>query len=473
MAQEFDSRLTDLPQSYLARMGFSNWQAFVEAAKQHKHSRDDAMMFLEREGYDGQGHLIDLALPEYRQRLDPAGGWIDRIRADWGTPDIGDVNLTSKLALEGLIEYENGRTRTEVSVGLCLALEDALLNLFSSRGFFTQRLTGDQRPEAFGVLFCGGEAAWRYHDYSAAKHLHGVDFVDGVTRRLPLDPLRLSQCNLMMTLSLRWIMLHEYAHWVLGHLEWSVAMGLSAKAELAESILFIDAGSPERSELSYCMEFQADAFATQLLFSDALANGILADPAFAAYERDRDAFSQFRNGYAPAMVDRGQRFRLLLLASAIPSLLFDVRRQSVCVADTHPPPSARILNIFFTAMSVIGDVLKYEMGDAELEANSYRTDDLRPHFNHVLTVMKEFEIAAGLLGLKATLYGQGHRTDRAMDPEIKASPLADDFFSLCFFPREPRRLFTEGARVMPRLQNRSKELYAQLQRYTHLQGVDR
>ncbi len=87
MAQEFDSRLAGLPKSYLARMGFSSWQSFKETAQHHIHARVDAMIFLEREGYEVPGHLIDLVLPEYRSRLDPSGGWVDRIRADWGTPE--------------------------------------------------------------------------------------------------------------------------------------------------------------------------------------------------------------------------------------------------------------------------------------------------------------------------------------------------------------------------------------------------
>ena len=354
--QDFNSRLAALPKSYLFRMGFIDWRAFRDEAEKHLLNLDQPMRFLERESFESDGHLLSVVVPEYRGRLDPSASWVDRIREDWGTPEFGEVELTPNLELEGLIEFENGKTRTQVSVGLCLALEDAILNLFSSRGFFTSRLSGDERPDAFGVLFCGDEASWRYHDYRSARQLEGVKFADGITRRVPFDPLRLSQCNLMMSLCLRWIMLHEYAHWVLGHLEWSVANGLTANAQLAEAKLFVDASTAEKTELNCCMEFQADAFATQMLFSDALSSDVLDDPVFKLHVMDRAAFADFRNAYAPSIVSRDERFRILLLASAIPSLLFDLRRENVSVANTHPPPSSRILNIFFTAMSVIGDI---------------------------------------------------------------------------------------------------------------------
>lgn len=391
--------------------------------------------------------------------------------ADWATQLINDVRLSFSLDLEARVSLSRTGSYIAISHGLGLSIDDAVLNALCVRGFYTARLASDQRPPAFGVLSIGAARPERYHDYTFVEAGAGREAT--ITRAMPLEPVRLAQAELLSYFALRWVVLHEQAHWLLGHLHLLASAHAVEGLDFGEARLFAE-GEEEDVVDAFAMELQADALATQSLVVELLSLETNSAPPLAAYRQTLDLDPEQEVRFAPQPETRSMRFRTALLAAGICAVLFDLRRQKIdAVSDSHPPPAARIVNIALSAIATYGDIAQFEQGGEAAYTQEYRTDLIRPAGNDLMTSLVDLEIVARFLDLESPIYQSRFlfANDAGPSSEDGASPLAQDIFDLLLKGRRAHKgLVTDAGRIFAGHLDRSKHLYQKLQPFARVSG---
>ena len=460
--------------SHLLRAGADSQDAFDRVAGPLQGDAEDSVNLVQLTSQlDGKALLAALA-DDFRgaiKRFDPLN---TTFRSDWSTDTIEKVRLRRALDLNAGVSLQSGQPEMRINLGLYLALQDALLDAFCVRGIFVSSTAQTDRPNAYGVLSVGAPSDTRYHDYSEINDLDGDPLARALTRAMPLQPIRLAQADMLLFFALRWVWFHEQAHWILGHLDYLSAKNRLAKTGLKEAELFSNhSEGAETYGEAYCFELQADALATQCLVAETLGLPP-ADISTPIYEYQLAIETSGTSGtFAPPPNTRSTRFRICLMAAGLCALLFELRRErSGLTSKTHPPPSARIINIALTALSTYGDIAQFEANDGTLHDQAYRTDILRPAANDLMTSLFDLEIIARMVQLKHPLYRSS-----MLFPEEKSyapgdvSPLAQDIFDLMLKgSKKAKSLRTEGGVAFAQYHDQSRQLYQALAPYARVSG---
>jgi hypothetical protein len=386
----------------------------------------------------------------------------------WSVELVSDVALSEDAKVDAFLNTGAGSPRVRVSKGLCLALDDALLSSLCVLGFFTARLQADDLPEVYPIGACGAENHDRYFDYSRTNVSSSDDLPGALTSHIPLDPVRLAQVDLLLSFAMQWVFLHEQAHWLLGHVEWLRDEGGWANTQLDEA-LFLDSDRGPDSDDRYCLELQADAFATELMFASGLSDDIVKSQWISRYREALVAYGGHRLSFAADLGDREDRFHMLLLASSISCLLFELRREKRRGGSgSHPPPASRLLNIFMSALETWGDVEEFEKASEQSFGGGYLLDHLRPAISVATRAFVELEMVARVIGLENSLYRSTMlmRDGTAPPARKDLSPLSDDFFRLIKGDRKLTEFATDGGRTFVALLDRSAALYQKLKPYS-------
>jgi len=386
----------------------------------------------------------------------------------WSIELVSDVALTEDAKVDAFLDTGAGCPRVRISEGLCLALDDALLSALCVLGFFTARLKADDLPEVYPIGACGAESHDRYFDYSRTNVSSSDELPGALTSHIPLNPIRLAQVDLLLSFAMRWVFLHEQAHWLLGHVEWLRAEGDWPDNQLDE-VLFLDSDRGPNSDDRYCLELQADALATELLFASGLSDDIVTSQWVSRYRGALVAYGGHRLSFAADLADREDRFHMLLLASSISCLLFELRREKRRRGSgSHPPPATRLLNIFMSALETWGDVEEFEKGSEQSLEGGYLLDHLRPAISVATRAFVELEMVARVIGLENSLYRSTMLMRDGTVPPARRdlSPLSDDFFRLIKGERELTEFDTDGGRTFVALLDRSAALYKKLKPYS-------
>jgi len=86
-------------------------------------------------------------------------------------------------------------------------------------------------------------------------------------------------------------------------------------------------------------------------YPERLSDDILSCPWVSRYCEALAAYGDRRTSFAADLSSREDRFHMLLLSSSISCLLFDLRREKMRgQSRSHPPPAARLLGIFMSAI---------------------------------------------------------------------------------------------------------------------------
>jgi hypothetical protein len=244
-------------------------------------------------------------------------------------PLVREVRVSADRSANAAVHWlDDDSQRIELNVGLGLAIEDAVLSACCARGFATAREHASDLPPAFPILFVGAEGPFRYHNYLVPWHKRLRRQRSLYVRQLPVNPARMAVADLLRALTFRWIVLHEQAHWLAGHLDYLRASRRVQTLALSETRRATQGSLGAQASVDRCMELQADSLATQLFLTFGLAEDWLGRSPCATTYMDRLALCDpDRQSASPDIRDRLQRLRLMLLAAGMACLLFEIRRQ--------------------------------------------------------------------------------------------------------------------------------------------------
>ena len=236
-----------------------------------------------------------------------------------------------------------------INIGLILAVEDLLGQCLSTATFYTPKGKLDISNPSFRI---GSAHRNRYIDYGPLlfQQEHLASFK--LTRHIPISPWRLYQLDLLSELAIHWAMLHEQAHWMLGHLDY-----LHTFRKGGEGVFRMNEG-PRNKELKavisqeeyHYFEMSADALATALLFhfywpirkNKHSPFGIYNSKLIASYGNPIPFHSILK------IEDDVTILRTFLSAISTVLILFEQQRSRHGHGGTYPMPSTRLLSIFLS-----------------------------------------------------------------------------------------------------------------------------
>jgi hypothetical protein len=254
-----------------------------------------------------------------------------------------------------------------------LSIEDAVLSACCARGFAVERQRSEETLPTFPILRVGEDGAFRFHDYRVPWRKRLSRQSSHYVHQLPVSPTRLALAELLTVLVYRWVVLHEQAHWLAGHLDHLIDLRHTRSLSLSEArSASHESANTEASIIDRCLELQADSVATQLFITQGLEDAWLQRmPAAQLYTERLLQLDPHGTNVSPRIHERLPRLRLLLLAAGIACLLFEVRRQkSRTLTHSHPSPSARLINVCATTLSSFGDIAHVEAG-REVQGDVY------------------------------------------------------------------------------------------------------
>lgn len=464
--------VTGYRKSALLRVGCNGPDALQAAIRPFVPGSAERIRQIRFADIEGGNELLEQLRIEYRELLLEIALEGPHFEQAWGVELVRELILDPSRKVDARIEWPGGRLRIKVTEGLCLALDDALLNMLCVLGFFTSRPAADDRPDAYLIAECGPATPDRYVDYSSTLGLDGPELAEALTRMLPLDNLRLAQADLLLALALGWITLHEQAHALLGHVAWLRDRRQGRHGRIDEA-LFLEASTAAERDESYCLELQADALATQILFSYGMSEEMSDNRWVRRYQAALARHGGDRLALAPDLATREGRFHAMLLASTISSLLFELRRERIRTPGvSHPPPATRLLNILATAVSAWSDVSEYEQDLPALGRDEYPVEVVRPAAHIVGRVFVELEMAARVIGLESPLYRGRLLFSDEVGPPTRGdlSPLADDFHKLLAGILDLEEMSTDAAQTYVSLLARSRALYEEMEGEAQVEG---
>lgn len=473
----------ELPRrSHFIRAGFHSWEQFTDWVEATSAASTKRVSLFEPDACGSLADLMPSLLEDYARIVkthqnDTTLTTITR----WPRPGYDRLEWlrNGTISAQVGVDCEENVVLT-ISAGLCLALDDAILTVFSRpsvpNGWSEALFTDAHVP----VLICGPENVERYTDYTIAfggdpsHHRRDRAGVCPVTRSLPLDLCRLATCDLILELAIRWVLFHEEAHIMLGHLKYAAAQNRSTglSALIDETSFQIEGGKEAAAFDRRCMEMQADLLAMQMLCTLAFSKDFAKSGRLAAIS-SRASHPGGETGWEhdpdPALI-----MRLCTLAATTACLIFDRRRERLGTTRStpmlaHPTPSARILNLAHEAVAAFGDFVG--AGNDPDDETAYDTDRLDPAFREVIYVFAEMEIVARAIGLGRDFYRTTVLADHYADERrARDTPLEEDFFE--FLRRGagqvPRPFVTAAGDEFWSMRERSAKLYEEFRAFTKI-----
>lgn len=454
------------------RLGYANPTEFETAISAFEKPDEQQVMQFDFEGISGGADLLSVLTSEYLGLLDSIARTMPEFAEGWGCSLLQELHLDDDRRLGARIEWPTGELRIKLSLGLCLAIDDALLMMLCVLGFFRFRPGPEDRVPGQAIAHCGETTPTRYVDYSATYDLDDGSIAAALTSSMPLDPLRLVQGETLLTFALAWIALHEQAHDQLGHVAWMRSGDRTNRVELGEAKFFEGSSEAERND-SFCLELQADALATQMFFTHGMSEAMAAHAWIARYQSGIQEYACGRNAWAPDLATREGRFHAMLLAACVGVLLFEMRRERLRQPSvSHPPPATRILGILVCAVSAWADVAEFEQGLTSMGENEYPLDILRPAAKIANTVLLELDLGARAIGLQSSQYRSRFfgSEGEGSDTRDRFSPIADDFYRLLAGTENEATMMTEAGKTYVSLLARSKSLYDEIDKFCKVSG---
>lgn len=456
MTDSFDNSL-------LRRAGIDSWDELLALRAR---SRPGEMVLLERRERLSSTAIAAALHDVEREQARLIASFApddEELNRGLGAPLIAPRITADLTSNAKVLKRRDGPPAMTLTTGLGLALQDALLSACCVRGFCVRRLEEEERPPAFPVLIVGQQSRRRYHDYRVSR---GAPLQ--LLRQLPVSEERLALADLLFGLAYRWVMLHEQAHWVAGHLDFLLRQQGRAKVAMQE--VWSGAPGEKGNRDDHCLELQADSLATRWLLSFGMADDSLRGSALAS--RYFSCVSHARHGQ-----DHTTRFRVILLAIGTACLLMEVRRQQMTRGvSRHPPPLTRLVNVCVEAISTYGDIARFRsVGSIGAGArgsaggNVYETALLRPALSELMMVLMDLTILARIVRLRDADY-RSALVDRpgTGEPALGAlSAVGEDIFSISTgMTRRPLR--TSGARYFLALEATQARLWKRLAPFRNL-----
>ncbi|MFM2318062.1 MAG: hypothetical protein RLZZ215_683 [Pseudomonadota bacterium] len=173
---------------------------------------------------------------------------------------------------------------------------------------------------------------------------------------------------LLMGLGLQWILLHELAHWLLGHCGASTQQGLDEQTQ--HLVVFGDEAVEVLSDAGRkYLELQADGVAFELM----LHYAVFAD------EPTGGVWAWIGSWDDPKLTDVDvitQKIRTITVAGACVVLVMEQMRRAAGLSSAYPLPLTRLTNMVATALRVMSDYLgtTREVPDGRLvmDGDAYR-----------------------------------------------------------------------------------------------------
>ena len=221
-----------------------------------------------------------------------------------------------------------------------VSLEKVRVEVVPGHDQFLAEVSLDDRNEDGAVITVGLSFVASLRR-AVAKLETGVDFdvAEDGTGELLIHPLLES--------ALKWLILHEAAHWTAGHLDTFRSGRSPARTSRLLAVENAIAGGngendppPIDAARFKCMELEADFIATQTL-------DLLYADEWMEDERAGLAARKHRDPGKPQWALSDKR-RIVALASAMIILMVESIRQHGRPALTHPSPDARAINIMIT-----------------------------------------------------------------------------------------------------------------------------
>jgi hypothetical protein len=376
----------------------------------------------------------------------------------------GAWGLDAQLLVGGYAELPDGNgAHLHLTEGAFLAVEDLLLRATAKPDFFLFNALYDPKDEQrlrapIHVLEITVEGPERFFDYSWLRRLEPDGMRHALLSSMPLTPWRLCQFELLRTLSVQWLCLHEAAHWLGGHLHLLAQSAPAAKPGLQfcdPDLALGAAGAPDRVEAAItavlserglarrlpprdarkCFEYQAD-YLGFLLLSMLLKRSESAFTRYEAAMRQLALPDYFEEVIA---LDKPARVRAQLLAAGAVILLIERGTLSLGAQSVYPLPLARLLNLQMAAIA--GSPFAQRRDDGVfLKAHFADRPDFQAFIGGALArSLLDFNVLAKILALDPFI-------DNRPGKPVRFQSLAEDLLAF-FDPTMHRgRLKTKAAR---------------------------
>jgi len=461
-----DDRRNVIRMSHALRAGCSDLGALRAAARRARGRVGGGLAQIELDPGPGGRQLLERLELEYRALLASLVKEDRRIERAIGVELSRDVRFSPSREVGAAATLIGDGIRIELQFGTFLAIDDALLTACAAPGFGVTAVPEAGATPHYAIATVGPETSERYFDYRPTQALATDQLGPSLTNVMPLDVARLAHVDLLIGMALQWVLLHEHAHDLLGHLGWRDArLGLAGR-KIDESACTAEGQDDE----SFCLELQADALATHLLIPHIMTRTGRNNRRVADYLRAMRARSNPSSGQAVNFSSPRERFRLALLAAGIAPLIFELRRERRPGTNgTHPPPAVRLLNIFLSALDAWGNTIDGRM-ILPTKSDRFDIDRLRPALSAAVQTFVDLELLARVIRLQSPLYlSEALDVESAprADPE-PLSPLARDFLELAFEGARRARFRTPAARSYRKLRTKAASYHAKLGPYARI-----
>lgn len=315
---------------------------------------------------DELNRLVRLELAELADELGHV--WRQCVTGPASPPPL---EITSKWRLDAEIgPIGSADPIASVSIGTILALDDLCLTCCSDPLFLAPSrdaiAIGDPgapfAPDGWDeIAGARRDRDGRFVDYQQACSPDGdLDLAD-LHYAVPTPAWRLAQAELLATLAQAFILLHEYCHWGLGHLD-----ALAGEDTVGLSFSELDhvgvgEGQGDGDELRRVMELQADAQAFMILTRYAEATNGLCD----RYEADIAEMGVAPHPTRFTTLAKPDRHRLCVVAAALACLALRSAEDLAALprGRTHPSPGARLMSMVVVTPLLSDLAQQNEAGD--------------------------------------------------------------------------------------------------------------
>lgn len=361
----------------------------------------------------------------------------------------------------------------EISLGALLALEDVIFTAACSGAFFAHATpTTEVLDEPIPTLFSTASRQHRFHDYGEANS-RTLD-LNALSQGIPRASWRLRQCDCLAEVALQWIILHELAHWALGHLGLAALRSGDPKRQLSmdEVAFTFHAADGARavnglsSEECRALELQADFLASELLFFYLRAQQAHPASPLVRFEKDIAALVAVR-GTVIGMADPATANRLLMTANSIVIMVMEARRHALTRRNgalSHPSPESRAFQMLAVMFALANRRHHQTRADGTLVIKTTDDDRIADIDRMLREELRPFVIdswaVAQVLKVPPIFVQTSHPVTQASDPALSsASATFQDFLLISFEQvNEIEQLSTVGAREFFALKSRDADL---------------
>ncbi|AXY75584.1 hypothetical protein D3H65_17070 [Paraflavitalea soli] len=411
-------------------------------------------------GKKSKTSFLDIVTNDYNQKI---AGWIELLNQEKDAFELQPatkINISPKLNINAAVikEWKQEEPTIEINIGLILAVEDLLGKCLCTKSFFTQRTPTGELSIANPFFLIGPDHADRFLNYGSIVAL-GDAHAQLLTAGIPIAPWRLFQFDLIAELSAQWAMLHEQAHWMLGHIDYLAAQrGDTSDFSLNEN--------GENTPLD-------DATATKYfeMGADALASSLLFHLNWDTERQENKRFRDYRNKLQQAygnigsesiiyLNDHAAILRTILLSIGLVVLLMENKRLYLnSPRSSYPLPVTRLLGIFLTVGEAYGDMINFS------EDNTYDTEKIRPVIISYIEVIVDLQLIVSLLKINNPIF-KPFIWERNKEEEDQ---FTDDLFSiLANGASDPGIVQTEAAKEFIYLRSLDPAFMPRLKNYLHL-----